>query len=101
MSNLFKVENGKLVKAQTRALSKESLIEEWVANDPGLLGLDAIVIGRQVPTDHGKYLDLLALDRTGGLIIIELKKNKTPRDVVAQVLDYGSWVRTPNNAPDL
>jgi len=92
--NLFKVENGKLVKAQARALSKESLIEEWVANDPGLLGLDAIIIGRQVSTDHGKCIDLLALDRTGSLIIIELKKDRTPRDIVAQVLDYGSWVRT-------
>ncbi len=94
MSNLFKVENGKLVKARARALKKESLIEEWVADDPGLLGLDAIIIGRQVPTAQGKYIDLLALDRTGGLIVIELKKDRTPRDIVAQVLDYGSWVRT-------
>jgi len=94
MSNLFRVENEKLVKAQPRALSKESLIEGWVADDPGLLGLDAIIIGRQVQTDHGKFIDLLALDRTGGLVVIELKKDKTPRDIVAQVLDYGSWVRT-------
>lgn len=94
MSNLFKVENGKLIKAQARALSKENFIEEWVANDPGLLGLDAIIIGRQVPTAQGKYIDLLALNRTGGLIVIELKKDRTPRDIVAQVLDYGSWVKT-------
>ena len=94
MTTLFKVQNGILVKAAPRPLSKESLIEDWVANDPGLLGLDAIVIGRQVVTDQGKYIDLLALDRSGGLIIIELKKDKTPRDIVAQVLDYASWVRT-------
>jgi hypothetical protein len=94
MTTLFKVENGKLVKAQPRALSKESMIEDWVANDPGLLGLDAIIIGRQVPTEHGKFIDLLALDRTGGLVIIELKKDRTPREIVAQVLDYASWVRT-------
>ena len=91
---LFKVDNGKLVKAAPRPLSKESLIEDWVANDPGLLGLDAIIIGRQVATDHGKYIDLLALDRSGGLIIIELKKDRTPREIVAQMLDYASWVRT-------
>jgi hypothetical protein len=94
MTTLFKVENGRLVKAQPRALSKESLIEDWVANDPSLLGLDAIMIGRQVPTEHGKFIDLLALDRTGGIVIIELKKDKTPREIVAQVLDYASWVRT-------
>lgn len=94
MTTLFKIENGKLKKAQSTALSNESLIEEWVAKDPALLGLDALIVGRQVPTDHGKYIDLLALERSGGLVIIELKRDKTPRDVVAQVLDYASWVRT-------
>lgn len=94
MTTLFKVEDGKLVRAQARALSKEILIEEWVANDPGLLGLDAVIIGRQVSTDHGKYIDLLALDRDGGLVVIELKKDRTPRDIVAQIIDYASWVRT-------
>lgn len=53
-----------------------------------------MIIGRQVPTDHGKFIDLLALDATGALIIIELKKDRTPREIVAQVLDYASWVRT-------
>jgi hypothetical protein len=94
MTTLFKVENGKLLKAQSRPLAKESMIETWVANDPGLLGLDAIIVGRQVPTEHGKFIDLLALDRNGCLIIIELKKDKTSREIVAQVLDYASWVKT-------
>lgn len=30
----------------------------------------------------------------GVLHVLELKKDKTPREVVAQVLDYGSWVRS-------
>ena len=94
MTTLFKVQNGNLVPTRPKALSKESLIEDWVAKDPGLLGLDAIIIGRQVPTDHGKYIDLLAMDRTGGIVIVELKKDRTPREIVAQILDYASWVRT-------
>lgn len=35
----------------------------------------------------------MCLDRNGDLVIIELKRDKTPRDTVAQVLDYASWVR--------
>jgi len=70
------------------------MIEDWVEADPGLLGLDALIIGRQVPTDHGKFIDLLAMDAMGSIIIIELKKDRTPREIVAQVLDYASWVRT-------
>ena len=35
----------------------------------------------------------MAIDRQGDISIIELKRDKTPRDIVAQVLDYASWVR--------
>lgn len=94
MTSLYSINDGKLRPATRRALAKESLIEDWVASDPALLGLDAMIIGRQVPTDHGKFIDLLAMDATGGLIIIELKKDRTPREIVAQVLDYASWVST-------
>ena len=39
------------------------------------------------------HIDLLALDQDANLIVMELKRDKTPRDIIAQVLDYGSWVR--------
>jgi hypothetical protein len=50
-----------------------------------------MLLGRQVLTDHGARVDLLALDEGGTLYVIELKRARTPREVVAQVLDYGSW----------
>ena len=53
-----------------------------------------LVIGRQVRTPHGKYMDLLAMDSDGNLNALELKSDKTSREVVAQALDYGSWVST-------
>jgi hypothetical protein len=52
-----------------------------------------MVIGRQVATDYGKFIDLLAIDKDGNLIVIELKKDITYRDIVGQLLDYGSWVK--------
>jgi hypothetical protein len=57
--------------------------------DPNLL-----LIGRQVPTAFGKFIDLLAIDADDKLVVLELKKNRTPREIVAQLLDYGSWVRS-------
>src|SRR5690606_16570908 len=53
---------------------------------------------RQVPTAHGGYIDLLALDETAAVHVIELKRDKTPREVTAQTLDYGSWVATLGRA---
>jgi hypothetical protein len=58
-----------------------------------VLGLDVLVIGRQVMTAYGKKIDLLGIDDEGDLHVIELKRDRTPREVVAQALDYGSWVK--------
>jgi len=92
MTELYKIADDQLVKAPRKALAKEKLIETWVASDLKLVGIGGVVLGNQVVTDHGKYIDILAMDQEGNTIIIELKRNRTPRDVVAQVLDYASWV---------
>ena len=73
-------------------LPSEATLEEYLEHDPSLLGERLLVIGRQVRTTYGKYIDLLAMDADGNLNVLELKRDKTPRDVVAQALDYGSWV---------
>ena len=49
--------------------------------------------GERQPS-HGKRLDLLAIDDQALLHAIELKRDQTPREVVAQALEYGWWVRT-------
>ncbi len=53
---------------------------------------DLLIIGRQVRTAHRGIIDLLAVDFFGTVHIIELKRDETPREVVAQALDYASWV---------
>jgi hypothetical protein len=74
-------------------LESEQQLEEWIATDPSIISPDILLIGRQVQTRYGGYIDLLGMDEEGNLVIIELKKDKTPRDVIAQALDYASWVR--------
>jgi len=74
------------------AVAAERDVEDVIAADISMLDPDLMLIGRQVPTGHGKFIDLLAMDREGKLVVIELKRDRTPRDVVAQILDYGSWV---------
>lgn len=73
-------------------LDSEALLEEQITRDISILNSGWMLIGRQVYTDFGKYIDLLAIDATGSIIIIELKKHKTPRGVVAQAIDYAAWV---------
>ncbi len=75
------------------SLEAESILEDWIAEDSSLLGMELLIIGRQVTTDFGGRIDLLAINRQGDMTIIELKRDRTPRDIVAQVLDYASWIR--------
>ncbi|MDE0235396.1 MAG: endonuclease NucS [bacterium] len=74
-------------------LDLEQRLEDMLAEDPGMTGIDLLVVGRQVRTAYGGFIDLLALDADGRVHILELKRDRTPRDVVAQTLDYGSWVK--------
>lgn len=74
-------------------LVSEKVLEEMIAADPTILSEDWMLIGRQVHTTHGGHIDLLAVAPDGSLVIIELKRDRTPREVVAQALDYASWVR--------
>jgi hypothetical protein len=74
------------------ALEAENKLENYLEKDLSLVGSPLMLIGRQVATAFGKFIDLLAMDSEGMLVVIELKRKRTPREVVAQVLDYGSWV---------
>ena len=64
-------------------------LETWIASNPAIINPDLVIIGRQVTTKSGP-LDLLAIDRSGNLVIIELKRAMLPRDALAQAIDYAS-----------
>ena len=89
---IWRIDNG-LEKLSVKSLDQEERLEEFLDKDISIASPNWMVIGRQVYTDYGKYIDLLAIDKDGNLIVLELKKNKTPREVVAQLLDYASWVK--------
>jgi hypothetical protein len=59
---------------------------------PNILSEEWMLIGRQESTGFGGRVDLLAIAPDGGLVLVELKRERTPREVVAQALDYASWV---------
>jgi len=82
-----------LSKVEFSGIDHESRLEDILLQDISIIDSGLLLIGRQVPTAYGKFIDLLALDIEGHLVVMELKRGRTPREVVAQLLDYGSWVR--------
>ena len=93
-TKLWKVDNENLITINSEHLDLEERIHKWIENDITIILPNAILIGSKIKTDNGKEVDLLAIDENGDLIIIELKRGLTPREVTAQALDYASWVNT-------
>ena len=83
----------KLEELTSSGINLENRLEDWLESDISILDPNLMVIGRQVRTDFGGEIDLLCLDSTGSLVVVELKKGRTPREVTAQALDYASWVK--------
>lgn len=73
-------------------LANEKLLEDMIVDCPAILSGEWMLIGRQEKTQFGGIIDLLAIAPDGSLVLIELKRDKTPREIVAQSLDYASWV---------
>ena len=90
---LWRMDGGEFQRLSSSRLDDEARLERLLITDPDMLGRDLLIVGQQVRTASGKRLDLLGIDVDGNLHIIELKRDRTPRDVVAQALDYASWVR--------
>lgn len=89
--------SGKFVIFESPAfkdLHTEKVLETWIEDNPHMLldGEALAIIARQPRTTFSKFLDLLAVDETGATVVIELKRGETPREVVAQALEYAAWV---------
>jgi hypothetical protein len=85
--------DGNLSRVPASGLDLESRLEDILDRDITIASPEWMVVGRQVITPHGGRIDLVAIDRDGNLVVVELKRDQMPRDIVTQVLDYGSWVR--------
>ena len=92
---LFKIKGQDLESVSASTLQelklKEQSLEDWVERKPELVGEPLLVIGRQVQVSGmDNRLDLLALDREGKLVVIEVKRDLLDVPVEFQALRYTS-----------
>ena len=95
---MYKVdlENKKLIKIPKTSFKALSLkerfdIQEWIENTPEILGEDLLIIGKELVLPSGKRLDLLAVDKQGSLVVIELKRDDSGSDIEWQAIKYVSY----------
>lgn len=91
-AKVWRVDADRPEQLKPSRLDEEKRLENWLCRDIGLLSDNLLVIGQQISMSGGT-LDLLAVDEEANLVIVELKRDKTPRDVVAQTLDYAACIQ--------
>ncbi|WP_266080609.1 PDDEXK family nuclease [Haladaptatus caseinilyticus] len=95
---MLRIEGREATELTATELSTEQLSEddlrEWVIdNTAEILGEDFLVIGREVGVaDLNDGIDILAIDRAGNLVVIELKRGALRGSVDFQALKYVSYV---------
>jgi len=95
---LFTIDkNGKFVQYKEQDFktnNKEIDLEVLLENNPEYFFEQSkiLIIGRQVTTNLNTFIDLLGVDNHGNTVVIELKREKTPRETIAQLIEYASFV---------
>ncbi len=89
--------DGKLLEYQEKPFKTNNLeedLEKLLENNPEYFfeNNNILIIGRQVSTNLNSVIDLLGIDKNGNTVVIELKRDKTPRETIAQILEYASFV---------
>ncbi len=77
---------------QAASLIDEKELELLLRDNIEILNKGWLVISNQVKTNVGKFIDILCIDHDGDLVVVEMKKDMTPREVTAQVIDYAASV---------
>ena len=71
-------------------------IQEWIDKTPGCLGEPLLMLGKEFDGfDKSRdRLDLLAMDASGNLVVIENKRDDSGKDVVGQAIKYAAFCST-------
>jgi len=95
---LFTIDKeGKFVQFKEREFKEENKeidLEILLENNPEYFFENSkiLIIGRQVTTNLNTFIDLIGIDELGNTVVIELKRDKTPRETLAQLIEYASFI---------
>ncbi len=91
-----KVVSYKKTTLKDHAILERNDLEKWIEENSGILGEDLLVI----TTEYDKFdktkerLDLLAIDKEGNLVVIELKRDDSGKKADLQAIKYAAYCST-------
>ncbi len=90
-ASFTRIESGRFV---TLNIWERRHIQEWIRKDPNILGEDLLIVSTEFNRfrNSDDRLDLLAIDRRGNLVVIELKRDEHAAYADLQALRYAAMV---------
>jgi hypothetical protein len=66
-------------------------LEEWIATSPDVLGEDLLVLKTEYVLPSKLRIDILALDKSANLVVVELKRGQSGSEIEWQGIKYASY----------
>jgi len=100
-NNLYRIniDEKKLIKTKEVEFSSIGVkerydIQEWVEKYPKILGEELLIIGKELSffSDTRERPDLIAIDKAGNVVVIELKRDDSGSNLEWQAIKYASYL---------
>jgi hypothetical protein len=100
-NNLYRIniDEKKLIKTKEVEFSSIGVkerydIQEWVEGYPQILGEELLIIGKELSffSDTRERPDLIAIDKAGNVVVIELKRDDSGSNLEWQAIKYASYL---------
>lgn len=72
---IWEVSKEKINKVDYSSIDSETELEKIITKNLSIISDDLFLLGAQVRTIHGKFIDLLAIDNEGKISIIDKSKH--------------------------
>jgi hypothetical protein len=92
---VYLVEQNDIKRVPEAELEQEAKLEQRLVRTNGakIGDVEVLYVGRQGSPGEGGIFDILGVDKRGDTVVVELKRGRTPRKVVAQALEYAGEIR--------
>lgn len=92
---VYRIDTGSLDRIEETEIATEENLEEYLIQAEGaeIGGVDILYVDQQGSPGEGGIFDIVGVDNQGNVVVIELKRDRTPRDIVAQALEYAASIR--------
>ncbi len=100
-NNLYRIniDEKKLIKTKEVEFSSIGVkerydIQEWVEGYPQILGEELLIFGKELSffSDTRERPDLIAIDKAGNVVVIELKRDDSGSNLEWQAIKYASYL---------